>query len=769
MKEQWKKFDSDADLLVHVEEGKTLPIKIEFPISAFTSSMNCCRILLSSLRIFVFLGFLLILGWTAAALYANYFSVTKLKSEKYAIISEQPLYNSQVNKLSVRKDTYEGISKSADGPAENIISITTVSTRQIHHNNVYVNQQGVGTKPLISNDQNVNASKSPSDTKNFDKTESFVNYEDLKQDNLQNSNNEFKDEIIEILPTIVPITNSVNSENDIIEDNSNKSAGEIDKVFEVIQNLSEIESADIVGNLLLEEIINTVLSNSMSHEDTESHEKLIFDNEGEIDSSEEKLEGNNNKGSSEELEDINENREKISLESDISNQDNSFQTKDEIEDNSDEQVWSIFQESSNDSNENDKRIDEDSLSAFDHVENSDNEQIKSFFREESDSEEEQQNEEDDNVEDEEDDDDVDDNDDDETKRNTSDESTYQLDKIMNEIANSSFSDEILSDDELKTIGIENLPKDEELHKKIYELSQKSFPLLAEKLLPIVNENYELLVWYYNDKDNSNLFNVLDKLKASTAKLLYSTNIREFLDDLNAVIDLIGQDSYNTDSIDPLDEKDNKIKNYIIHRLSKKMDMYNFVIKYLQYDRIATLILEALNKSELSQRNYEDFEINEYLAKVFEEENMNDEMINVEEPITENYNVSKRQSLKLLETIKKLINMNDNLSSEQLLRHNNELQKHYLKYLEATTTDLDEIMKPIVGERQTSAFINESEGKSEVVTTENVNVEKLDKLEDDLEKNFEWLIRSEQLHDYNNEGIADTLYYDAADQYYDWSL
>ncbi|XP_014219806.1 uncharacterized protein LOC106647786 [Copidosoma floridanum] len=73
MKEQWKKFDGDAKLLVNVEEGRPV---IELPVS---NKATCCERLSTVLKILAFTASIIMVTWVATIVYAYYYHQSALK------------------------------------------------------------------------------------------------------------------------------------------------------------------------------------------------------------------------------------------------------------------------------------------------------------------------------------------------------------------------------------------------------------------------------------------------------------------------------------------------------------------------------------------------------------------------------------------------------------------------------------------------------------------------------------------------------------------
>jgi hypothetical protein len=793
-------FFISADFLVHAEEGKALPIKIEFPVSALSSIICGCKSLLNGFRIIILLGFLVLLAWSTVALYANYFSIIKSQSNKFSLLNEQPLYDSKINKLSIQKEVYELVKKDVNSSTPNDVDITTKFIHDIAQNNSYENEHSVHTvSHLTFNNGNINVSKSSLQIKNFDDSESpgmkSLKTEKFNKNNLKDIDLKLKEDIIDGLPVIVSITNNTfNSVSEINKDQDN-----IDT-----EHSLEIEGADDVVNLLLEEIVNTILSDQTSDEYVESNENLSIidekeggsrseekknseesadssqfknsedrDNDSLLKSSEDSVINSSLKDSedsddnssikssiniddnsflknSQENDDNShnedsENSDNISLETYLRNQDNSSHTETEIDDISKQQKWSIFKIHTIDFNENNTYNSNESISIEEEEESNDDYPSESSIQEELNSKEE--------------------------KENLSEESKYhnKVGNNSNEYVN---SDESSDDEDIKSISMENISKEEELHREIHKMSEKSFPFLADRLISIVGEHYTLLSWYYNNKNNSNFLNENDKLTVYTAKLLYSTNIHEFLVDLNVVIDLITQDSYNKNYKEFSNLKYDKIKNYIIHRLTKKMDIYNFVVKYFQYDKIAMLIIEVLNKSELNQLDSHALEINEDSSILFEKENFNDGtlgLIEANEPITENYNYVQNQRFQLLESMKKVIKFNDNLSPQDQIKDNVESKKSDLESFININTESKE--RSDSNNNRTAEKVvpvsNEAEenDKSVVVKNENISTKKLEESEDEMERKIEWPVNNlKNINDYKDERVADTINDDIVDDY-----
>ncbi|XP_003427636.1 intracellular protein transport protein USO1-like [Nasonia vitripennis] len=110
MKEQWKKLDTDAKLLVNVEEGRTLPIKIELPLSAFSQDKDdFCKRLFVTFRVFVLLALLVLLSWTAMVVYTNY----RVKSTVVIRDESIPTLFDEENKITFKNKVWEDDIKNA--------------------------------------------------------------------------------------------------------------------------------------------------------------------------------------------------------------------------------------------------------------------------------------------------------------------------------------------------------------------------------------------------------------------------------------------------------------------------------------------------------------------------------------------------------------------------------------------------------------------------------------------------------------------------------
>ncbi|OXU26366.1 hypothetical protein TSAR_011947 [Trichomalopsis sarcophagae] len=97
-------IDDDAKQLVNVEEGRTLPIKIELPLSAFSEDKDdCCKRLFVTFRVFVLLALLVLLSWTAMVVYTNH----RVKSTVAIRDESIPTLFDEENKITLKIKVWE--------------------------------------------------------------------------------------------------------------------------------------------------------------------------------------------------------------------------------------------------------------------------------------------------------------------------------------------------------------------------------------------------------------------------------------------------------------------------------------------------------------------------------------------------------------------------------------------------------------------------------------------------------------------------------------
>ena len=190
-------------------------------------------------------------------------------------------------------------------------------------------------------------------------------------------------------------------------------------------------------------------------------------------------------------------------------------------------------------------------------------------------------------------------------------------------------------------------------------------IVAKKLEPIVGENQELLLWYLANKDKPIFETANDPLKVNTAKMLYSTNVREYGQDSSAVINLIADESYEKEFeklMNPAYGKiqpETKVQQEIVFRLQEKSNIFNKLQEEATSfeETMYTELIEAYNAidkataqqaiEEINDRAKEDESIEEATDNYFlvdENKDDNEATKEASEPIIDNGNASPLQSL-----------------------------------------------------------------------------------------------------------------------------
>lgn len=574
-----------AKLLVNVEEGRSLPIKIELPISALSlNGDGCCKKILITLRIFVLAALLVLLSWTAVTLFAVYKPQSTFQSERNTLISHEPLFSSENNKLALRKKIYESIKEDNANSKFNDVDVAPASFENVPFSNtptgdstdninskvtydppfeiqqfgIAINADSVVTEEIQHKDF-VESTKNTLDKlaeewHHFDdelqRIEKITAEDkqilsdmtrDIKEEKAVEEATKTVDEEVPDLMFIDHLIRDFMQNNDVLRniDESHEDEDNVPAVMHVIHDMPEdtqhilkgTKNTDDIVESLLKEIISSIPS---SDETREFHGGPVIIVQEINDSAEEHLEKfgdseNKSENDSQEtlkLTDFEQNGEKISV------------------------------RGSSDLKQNEEKINVGGSSDLE-------KQIN--------------------------------------------QETFSVDEK---------SPEIINNEDLTTIKASFGSM----------VNADAAVLTAKYLEPIVGQHKELLSWYYENRNDPNFLLDNDKKKIFTAKLLYSPNILEFTMDADILLNLVFGDSYiqkftelmNSPNEPVMPESATQL--YIAGRLMNKAIMEQLVNKGLLESEKIKITIEHLNKVDLNDHKGGSTEINvsKYFANSKEE-------------------------------------------------------------------------------------------------------------------------------------------------------
>ncbi|XP_014238837.1 uncharacterized protein LOC106660400 isoform X1 [Trichogramma pretiosum] len=120
MKEQWKRLDTDAKLLVNVSEGGHVPISIQVPYQALGQPRDdCCKRTLLTLRLLILLVLLGFSSWLLISTYYNYHLL--VDTDKDVAVSKVPFFNSEKQIIAFRNEVLNSLAKNDEKSSPKII------------------------------------------------------------------------------------------------------------------------------------------------------------------------------------------------------------------------------------------------------------------------------------------------------------------------------------------------------------------------------------------------------------------------------------------------------------------------------------------------------------------------------------------------------------------------------------------------------------------------------------------------------------------------
>ncbi|KAL7295638.1 hypothetical protein TKK_0011000 [Trichogramma kaykai] len=120
MKEQWKRLDTDAKLLVNVSEGGHVPISIQVPYQALGQPRDdCCKRTLLTLRLLILLVLLGFSSWLLISTYYNYHLL--VDTDKDVAVSKVHFFNSEKQLIAFRNEVLDSLAKNNEKSSPKII------------------------------------------------------------------------------------------------------------------------------------------------------------------------------------------------------------------------------------------------------------------------------------------------------------------------------------------------------------------------------------------------------------------------------------------------------------------------------------------------------------------------------------------------------------------------------------------------------------------------------------------------------------------------